>query len=88
MWLRGDKSELIPVDRKSDEEVRRLMECEVKGKKYLSTEIEPAGNLQLMTAAAVQMLIDVQEELELAQKQSEQMKEGLKTAMLDNGVNV
>lgn len=88
VWLRGDKSELIPVDRKSDEEVRRLMECEVKGKKYLSTEIEPVGNLQLMTAAAVQMLIDIEEELDFAKKQSEQMKEGLKTAMLDNGVNV
>ena len=43
----------------------RLMECEVKGEKYLSTEIAPAGNLQLMTAAAVQMLIDIQEELDL-----------------------
>lgn len=79
VWLRGDKSELIPVERRSDEEVMRLMECEVKGEKYLSTEIAPAGNLQLMTAAAVQMLIDIQEELDFAKEQSEQMKEGLKT---------
>lgn len=88
VWLRGDKSELIPVERRSDEEVMRLMECEVKGEKYLSTEIAPAGNLQLMTAAAVQMLIDIQEELDFAKEQSEQMKEGLKNAMIENGVNV
>ena len=59
------------------------MECEVKGEKYLSTEIAPAGNLQLMTAAAVQMLIDIQEELDFAKEQSEQMKEGLKNAMIE-----
>ena len=88
VWLRGEKSELIPVDRKPDEEVRRLMECEVKGEKYLSAEIAPANNLQLMTTAAVQMLIDVHEELDFAKEQSEKMKEGLKTAMIENGVNV
>lgn len=41
-----------------------------------------------MTAAAVQMLIDIQEELDFAKEQSEQMKEGLKNAMIENGVNV
>lgn len=88
VWLRGDKSELIPIERKTDEEVKRLMECEVKGEKYLSAEIVPAGNLQLMTTAAVQMLIDIQEELDFAKERSEQMKEGLKNAMIENGVNV
>lgn len=88
IWLRGDKSELIPIERKNDEDVIRLMECEVKGEKYISTEIAPAGNLQLMTAAAVQMLIDAQEELDFAKEQSEQMKEALKAAMIENGVNV
>lgn len=88
VWLRGDKSELIPVDRKPDEEVRRLMECEVKGEKYLSAEIAPAPGMQLMTAAAVQMLIDVQEELDFAKEQSEKMKEGLKAAMIEHGIKV
>ena len=61
----------------------------MKGEKYLSTEIAPAGNLQLMTAAAVQMLIDIQEELDFAKEQSEQMKEGHENEpVIENGVNV
>lgn len=88
IWLRGDKSELVPIERKSDEEVKRLMECEVKGEKYLPTEVAPSDNLQLLTTSAVQMLIEVQEELEFAKEQSEKMKEALKSAMIDNGINV
>lgn len=34
------------------------------------------------------MFIDIQEELDFVKEQSEQMKEGLKNVMIENGVNV
>ncbi len=30
IWLRGNKSELVEIERKPDAEVKRLLECEIK----------------------------------------------------------
>ena len=42
IWVRGDKHELVEIPRKPDEEVKKLMECEMKGEQYLSNLPVPA----------------------------------------------
>ena len=39
IWLRGDIAQLIPVERRTDEEVRALMEADINGKEF---EYSPA----------------------------------------------
>lgn len=88
VWLRDEHSELVVVDRKPDEEVKKLMECEVKGEQYLSTDITTVNSTRLMSVQAVQMLVDMQEELDYLEERSKQVKEALKDTMIANGVSV
>ena len=48
IWLRGDKSELVEIERKPDAEVKRLLECEIKGEHFLPNAPVPADGKQLI----------------------------------------
>lgn len=86
IWLRGDKHELVEITRKSDEEVRKLMECEKKGEQYLSNFPVPDNEHSLIPIQLVNTIIGIEEELAELTEIQKAYKEKLKTAMRDNGV--
>ena len=74
-WLRGNKHEFVEISRKSDKEVKKLMECEKKGEQYLSNLPVPApdDDKLLIPMQLVNTIIGID-------------KAKLKTAMRENGV--
>lgn len=86
IWVRGDKHELVEITRKPDEEVRKLMECEMKGEKYLSNLPVPADEKSLIPLQLVNTIIGIEEELAGLSEIQKDYKEKLKTAMRENGV--
>lgn len=86
IWLRGDKSELILIERKPDSEVKRLLECEVNGEQYLSNFPAPADEKSLVPMQLVNTIVGIEEELSCLTEIQKDYKEKLKTAMRDNGV--
>lgn len=86
IWVRGDKHELVEITRKPDEEVRKLMECEMKGEQYLSNLPVPADEKSLIPLQLVNTIIGIEEELAGLSEIQKDYKEKLKTAMRENGV--
>lgn len=86
IWVRGDKHELVEITRKSDEEVKKLMECEMKGEQYLSNLPVPADEKSLIPLQLVKTIIGIEEELAGLSEIQKDYKEKLKTAMRENGV--
>ena len=62
IWLRGDKSELVEIERKPDAEVKRLLECEIKGEQFLPNAPVPADEKQLIPMQLVNTIIDIEEQ--------------------------
>ncbi len=86
VWLRGDKSELVPIVRKSDVEVQRLMECEINGEQFLTTTLVPADEKLLIPMQLVDTIIEMEEQASFISERQKEYKEKLKTAMRENGV--
>lgn len=86
IWVRGDKHELVEITRKPDEEVKKLMECEMKGEQYLSNLPIPVDEKSLIPQQLVNTIIGIEEELAYLTKIQEGYKEKLKIAMRENGV--
>ena len=86
VWLRGDKSELVPIVRKSDVEVQRLMECEINGEQFLTTTLVPADEKLLIPMQLVNTIIEMEEQASFISERQKEYKEKLKTAMRENGV--
>lgn len=86
IWLRGDKSELVPIERKPDADVRKLMECEIKGEQYQVTTLVPSAEKQLVPAQLVNTIIDIEEQASYISEVQKDYKEKLKTAMRENGI--
>ena len=87
-WLRGNKHEFVEISRKSDKEVKKLMECEKKGEQYLSNLPVPApdDDKLLIPMQLVNTIIGIEEELADLTKIQKDYKAKLKTAMRENGV--
>lgn len=86
IWVRGDKHELVEITRKPDEEVKKLMECEMKGEQYLSNLPVPADEKSLIPLQLVNTIIGIEEELAGLTEIQKGYKEKLKTVMRENGV--
>lgn len=86
IWVRGDKHELVEITRKPDEEVRKLMECEMKGEQYLSNLPVPDPEKSLIPMQLVNTIIGIEEELAGLTEIQKGYKEKLKTVMRENGV--
>ena len=88
IWLRGNKHEFVEISRKSDKEVKKLMECEKKGEQYLSNLSVPApdDDKLLIPMQLVNTIIGIEEELADLTKIQKDYKAKLKTAMRENGV--
>jgi hypothetical protein len=86
IWLRGDKSELVEIERKPDAEVKRLLECEIKGEQFLPNAPVPADEKQLIPMQLVNTIIDIEEQASYIAEVQKGYKEQLKSAMRENGV--
>lgn len=87
IWLRGNKSELVEIERKPDAEVKRLLECEIKGEQFLPNAPVPADEKQLIPMQLVNTIIDIEEQASYIAEVQKGYKEQLKSAMRENGVN-
>lgn len=62
VWLRGDISELVEINRKPNEDVIRLLECERNGEKFLhSIEKNESSVPQIIEKNAVDMLVEAKQ---------------------------
>lgn len=86
IWVRGEKHELVEIPRKPDAEVKRLLECEMKGEQYLSSLPVPANDKSLIPMQLVNTIICIEEELAGLTQIQEDYKAKLKTAMRENGI--
>ena len=86
IWLRGTRSELIPIERKPDAEVKRLMECEINGEQYQSTELAPANEKQLLPAELINTIIEIEEQASYISEVQNDYKEQVKVAMREFSV--
>lgn len=86
IWLRGDKSELVPIDRKPDAEVQKLMQCEIAGQQYITTGLIPSAGVELVSAQLVNTIIEIEEDVANLTEIQKGYKEKLKAAMREHGV--
>lgn len=87
-WLYNDKSELIPLERKSDEEVKRLLQCEIEGTRYLDeTALEhKQDEVQLLPKDVINKYLEAVAEVERIQPFIDGFKDSLKRAMIEHDV--
>lgn len=86
IWLRGDKSELVPIERKPDEEVLKLMQCEITGQQYMTADLVASAGVELVPAQLVNTIIEIEEEVASLVEIQKDYKERLKVAMREHGV--
>ncbi|MGJ1014958.1 hypothetical protein ACR77X_13675 [Bacteroides salyersiae] len=86
IWLRGDKSELVEIERKPDVEVKRLLECEIKGEHFLFNAPVPVDEKLLIPMQLVDTIIDIEVQASYIAEVQKGYKEKLKIAMRENGV--
>ncbi|MBM6656060.1 PD-(D/E)XK nuclease family protein [Bacteroides mediterraneensis] len=88
-WLYNEKSKLIPLVRKSDVEVKRLLQCEVEGTSYLETETvieHKKDEVQLLPKDVINKYLEAVEEVERIQPFIDGFKDSLKRAMVEHDV--
>lgn len=88
-WLYNEKSELIPLVRKSDVEVKRLLQCEIEGTRYLDTETaleHKQDEVQLLPKDVINKYLEAVAEVERIQPFIDGFKDSLKRAMVEHDV--
>lgn len=89
VWLYNDKSELIPLERKSDDEVKRLLQCEIEGTRYLETETaleHKQDEVQLLPKDVINKYLEAVAEVERIQSFIDGFKGSLKRAMIEHDI--
>lgn len=88
-WLYNEKSKLIPLERKSDDEVKRLLQCEIEGTRYLDTETaleHKQDEVQLLPKDVINKYLEAVAEVERIQPFIDGFKDSLKRAMIEHDV--
>lgn len=89
VWLYNEKSRLIPLERKSDEKVKRLLQCEIEGTRYLGTETaleHKHDELMLVPKDVINKYLEAVSEIERIQPFIDGFKDTLKRAMIEHNV--
>lgn len=89
VWLYNEKSRLIPLERKSDEKVKRLLQCEIEGTRYLDTETaleHKQDEVQLLPKDVINKYLEAVAEVERIQPFIDGFKDSLKRAMIEHDV--
>lgn len=83
VWLRDEIAKLVEVERKDDNVVLSLLNCEKMGDTYL-TPVE--GGKELITRSAVSILIEAKEMAEYYSKRYKDIEQQLLAAMVEHKV--
>lgn len=86
IWLRDNKSELVETERKPDEEVMRLLACEIRGEQYNPAELVPTDCKQILPMQLVNTIIEIEEQASYISGVQKEYKEKVKSAMREYGV--
>ncbi|MGN1218908.1 MAG: PD-(D/E)XK nuclease family protein [Phocaeicola sp.] len=89
VWLYNDKSELIWLERIPDEEVKKLLQCEIEGTRYLDTETtleHKQDEVQLLPKDVINKYLEAVAEVERMQPFIDGFKDSLKRAMIEHDV--
>lgn len=82
IWLRDEKSKLVRLERKSDEEVSSLLSCDSQGIQY-----NPKGeSLPILAKEAEQMIVDIETQIKALEEQKDNLREGVMRAMVQAGL--
>jgi hypothetical protein len=87
LWLRGKKSEFVPIKRISPETIKKLLEAEIAGEQFSYTEVTKYDdNYPIQIINAEKALADLDKDLNELKEQKEQLLNGLLTIMVDNHI--
>lgn len=89
IWLRDGKAEVVPLVRKPDEDVRRLLVCELYGEKFQPSPLDIAiSDDDLLTIKNAEAeIINIKKSLEEAEAKATELKKVLLKLMIENGVD-
>lgn len=82
IWLRDEKFKLVTLERKPDEEVKKLLDCDAKGIQY----IPPTNSFPVLAAEAEQMIVDLETQIKSLEEQKNNLREGVMRAMVQAGI--
>lgn len=82
IWLRGETSQLVELDRVPNEKVEELLRCDANGLQYE----ENADKMPVLFNEAEGMIIDIEAQLKSLTKQRDELKEGIMKAMCQAGI--
>ena len=88
IWLKGSTAKVVDIDRISSEEIKKLLDCEIKGEQYQ----RPKPDIQLSEVALTKLaqaetaIRQIKQQLKQAEEQSKELRAGLLKIMLDAGV--
>lgn len=81
IWLRGDTSQLVELNRVPDEEVERLLYCDSHGLSYTKNETMP-----VVLSEAELMIVELETQLKALTEQKKQLQDMVMQAMVKGGL--
>lgn len=82
IWLRDEKSKMVKLERKSDEEVSSLLSCDSHGLQYAPN----ANSLPVLTSEAERLIVDIESQIKSLEEQKNSIREGVMKAMVYAGI--
>jgi hypothetical protein len=86
LWLRGEKSEFVPLDRIDVPTVKRLLDAEVAGKQFVSEIEKSTKEYPVQIIQAERSLADLETQLKDLKEKKETLMAGLLPIMEANGI--
>lgn len=86
IWLRGDVSALVEVERKPADDIVRLLECEKNGKMFLEYVEKDASVPRILEKNAVEMLVEAKQMAAYYKELETKITMTLMEAMKANGI--
>ena len=84
LWLRGENKEFKEVCRKPDDEVIKLMECEVKGTQYIQSSSDNA--LSIKVKEVEEYMVDLETQIKSLEEKKKSILSGILPLMVENGI--
>ena len=84
LWLRGENKEFKEVCRKPNDEVIKLMECEVKGTQYVQTSNNSA--LSIKVKEVEKYMVDLETQIKSLEEKKKNLLSGILPLMTENNV--
>lgn len=85
IWLRGEKAELVTIERISVEEVTKLLDCDSKGEQYTSI-VPSADTLPAVYREIENNIIQIEAQLKNLENAKKTLNEEIMKAMVKEGI--